>query len=288
MATEETFFRYEGNEYTPKRNMETFLVLGLDKFETADQTVSYKNDKQADFLMLLVFDHHAKTCSAIQINRDTMTDVHVLGVDGSTIDTVTKQITLAHTYGNGREVSCRNVANSVSTLLANVPVDHYISMTMDAVPVLNDQVGGVEVEVLDDFTGIDPTLIKGETVTLKGPQSLSYIRTRYGLEDSSNINRMKRQQQYIKALYARLISSMEQDQEFVINTALLVEDYIVSDRTPTQLQDMAKKFQTYEFTGIRNLEGESAKGEEFMEFHADENEVKKLVAELFYQPRAEE
>jgi LCP family protein required for cell wall assembly len=285
---EETFFQYDGKEYVLNEDVDTLLVLGLDKFESGNSTIAYNNDKAADFLMLFVFDNANKTCSAIQINRDTMADVHLLGVDGSRIDTVTKQIALSHTYGNGREVSCRNTAEAVSSVLFDVPVKHYVSMTMDAVPLLNDAVGGVTVEVLDDFTGVDSTLVKGQNVTLRGEQALTYIRSRQGLENSTNINRMKRQQQYIKALYAELLDAMSQDEEFVINTVLQVEKHIVSDRTPTQLQDMAKKFREYEFTGIQNLAGESKKGMEYMEFHVDEETTKKLVAEMFYQLKESE
>lgn len=286
-STEETFFQYDGKEYVAKENVDTFLVLGLDKFDDPDQQDSYNNDKAADFLMLFVFDNGKKTCSAIQINRDTMAKVNILGVDGSRIDTVTKQIALSHTYGNGTEVSCRNTATSVSSVLAGVSVDHYISMTMDAVPVLTDAVNGVSVEVLDDFTGVDDALVKGQNVTLRGEQALTYIRSRHGLEDSTNINRMKRQQQYIKALYEKVMDAMGDDKEFIINTVLQIQDYIVSDRTPTQLHEMAQKFREYEFTGIQNLEGESKKGEEYMEFHVDEEATKKLVAEMFYQLKDE-
>ena len=37
--------------------------------------------------------------------------------------------------------------------LMDVKIDHYISLTMDSVAVMNDLVGGVEVTVLDDFLG---------------------------------------------------------------------------------------------------------------------------------------
>lgn len=73
-------------------------------------------------------------------------------------------------------------------------------MTMGAVPYINDLVGGVPVTVLDDFSGIDDSLVEGETITLKGEQALHYVRIRGGLEDSSNLNRMKRQQQYLESM----------------------------------------------------------------------------------------
>jgi LCP family protein required for cell wall assembly len=213
---EGTTIEYQGKKYALSENVETFLVLGLDKFEGEGMTDSYNNDKQADFLMLFVFDNDTKKCTAIQINRDTMVAVNVLGVAGNKVDTLTRQIALAHTYGNGRDVSCRNTADSVSSLLKGVKVNHYLSVMMDAVPIFNDLVGGVEVVVLHDFTGIDDTLVKGETVTLMGEQALRYVRTRNGLEDSTNSTRMERQQQYINALYDKTMSRIHGDESFII------------------------------------------------------------------------
>ena len=156
-------------------DVESFLILGLDKFEDAINNDSYNNDQRADFLMLLVFDNSEKKFTAVHLNRDTMVNMNVLGVAGQKIGTVNKQLALAHTYGNGRDVSCRNTADAVSELLNGVKVNHYLSITMDAVPILNDLLGGVEVTVLDDFSGIDDTLIKGETVTLHGDHALTYV-----------------------------------------------------------------------------------------------------------------
>lgn len=282
---DETSVKYNGTEYVLKDQVETFLVMGLDKFEGAVTNDSYNNDQQADFLMLFVFDNDAQTCTAIHINRDTMASMNILGVAGQKIDTVTKQIALAHTYGNGREVSCRNTADAVSGLLLGMKVDHYISLTMDAVPIFNDFVGGVEVTVLDDFAGIDDTLVKGETVTLLGDHALHYVRTRYGLEDSSNSTRMERQKQYLKSLYAKTQQCMENDDEFIVEASLKMADYIVSDRSVTQLQELMRKVSAYEFVEISSFEGESVLGEQFIEFYPDEDSIQNIVMDLFYKPK---
>ncbi len=276
---------HNGAEYTLNDSVETFLVIGLDKFEGTSVSDSYNNDQQADFLMLFVFDNNAQKCTAVHINRDTMAQVNILGVAGNKIDTVTKQIALAHTYGNGRDVSCRNTADAVSMLLMDMKVDHYISLTMDSVAVLNDLVGGVEVTVLDDFSGIDDALVQGQTITLQGEHALHYVRSRYGLEDSSNRTRMERQQQYINALFDKFQQCMERDDEFVVDASLKMADYIISDRSITQLQAIANKFNEYDFVGISNVAGESKLGEQFMEFYPDENSIKETVIELFYEPK---
>jgi len=268
-----------------KKPIETLLILGLDKFYYDINNEGYNNDQQADFLLLLVFDNENKKCSAIQINRDTITDVNVLGVAGERIDSVKKQIALAHTHGNGKEISCRNTADAVSNLLYDIRIDHYASLTMDAVSIVNDAVGGVEVTVLDDFSDIDDSLKKGQQMTLRGEQALTYVRTRYGLEDSSNNNRMKRQHQYLKALYEKINSGFQSNDEFLANTSLKIADHLVSDCSVNSLEELFRKFSSYEFTEIYSFEGITKKGENFMEFYPDENSVKKIVIDLFYKPK---
>lgn len=274
---------YNGKTYVLKKDVETFLVMGLDKFGEAFENDAYTNNRQADFQMLFVFDNKNKKISAIHINRDTFTEINVLGVAGQKIDTVEKQLALAHTYGNGGDVSCRNTADAVSNLLLGTKVDHYMSVTMDSVPVYNDLVGGVELVVLDDFTGIDETLIKGKNVTLHGKQVLNYVQDRYGLDDSTNNARMARQRQYLQALYEKTRICAENDDTFIQTAAMAMSDYIVSDRSVSQLEKLAKNFLNYEFDGIRHMEGESVMGEKFIEFYPDESSVREIVTELFYE-----
>jgi len=164
-----------------------------------------------------------------------------------------------------------------------VNIDHYISLTMDAVPVLNDLVGGVEVTLLEDFTDVDAAMVKGKTVTLKGEQALHYVRTRYGLEDSSNSARMERQKQYIQALYEQSMQRVSQDEEFLVEATVKLADHMVSDRSVNRLQELAEKFAAYEFKGVNSIEGELVLGEEFMEFYPNEDAIKETVVNLFYE-----
>ncbi len=281
----ESGITYKGQKYAERKELETFLVLGLDQFEETATEDSYNNNKHADFLLLFVFDHEAKKCTAIHINRDTMAQINVLGVAGNKIGTVTKQISLAHTYGNGKDVSCRNTADAVSAVLSGIQIDHYMSVTMDAVPVINDMAGGVELTILDDFTGIDDTLVKDTTVTLTGMQALTYIRARQGLEDSSNSSRMVRQRQYLKALRQKVSGCIDNDGNFLAEAAVQLSEHLISDRSVNQLQQLAERYFSYEDCGILELPGELTQGEEFMEFYPDEDALLELVIGLFFQPK---
>ena len=279
---------YEGREYVRKDQIETFLIMGLDRYENSPVSDAHGTGVQADFLLLLVFDHETRQSTALQINRDSMTKVNKLSIGGTAVvDSYTAQIALAYNYVNddNEKIRCRNTIDSVEYLLKGIDVDHYFALTMDAVAASCDAVGGVEVTVLDDFTGIDDTLVKGETVRLNGQQALRYVRTRYGLEDSSNSTRMARQQQYLDALYDSVSARINGDQDFIIELVDAVDDYVVYDSSDQRLQQLLETFNEYEYLGIRQLEGQTKLGEEFMEFYPDEASVRETVIQLCYTPK---
>ena len=146
----------EGMWYVPNENLEVILLIGVDKYESQTETESYNNNQQADFLMLFLMDEEAETCTAVHLNRDTMTEITVLGVRGENAGTITGQIALAHTYGDGEQKSCRNTVDAVSNMLYGIEIDHYMAVTMDAVPLINDLAGGVTLTVLNDMTSVSP------------------------------------------------------------------------------------------------------------------------------------
>lgn len=274
---------YNGTAYAKREDLETVLLLGVDKFE-GETPEGYLNNQQADFLLLLVMDKQNETCTPIQLNRDTMTQIQILGVTGEPAGTFTGQLALAHTYGSGEEDSCENTVLAVENLLYGVEIDHYVSLTMDGVALLNDLVGGVTVEVLDDFSGIDDSLVQGETVTLKGQQALTYVRSRGGLEDSSNLHRMERQRQYLAALQQQLKAAVQQEDGFTLDALLQLNEYMVSDCTVNQLSDLGDSLATYQVSDILTTPGDAQEGEEFMEFTVDEAALQQLVMDVFYEP----
>ena len=284
---EDKVLEYKGEDYVLKKDVETFLILGLDKMSQDTKGDSYNNNQQADFLVLMVFDNSAKTYSAIHINRDTMAEIEVLGLAGNKVGTVNSQIALAHTYGKGGSISNANTAKAVSKLLKDIKVNHYMSITLDAVPIMNDLVGGVTVEVLDDFTDVDTGLVKGETVTLTSEQALTYIRERQGTGEKTNVSRMKRQKQYIESMRDEIEKCIENDSEFLSDAVLKISDYMESDCSATRLQSIGKRLKSYEFVGLKEIEGEAKTVESddgaHIEFYPDEDKLMQMVVGLFYE-----
>lgn len=271
------------NTYALKRDVTTFLILGLDKFNVEiENNEGYFNYQQSDFIVLLVIDNEAETVDALQINRDTITEVNVLGVAGQKISTKKEQIALSHAYGNTELVSCRNTADAVSNLLKGAPIDHVLSTTLDAVPILNDQVGGVEVYIEDDFSAIDKKLVQGTTMKLTGGQALEFIQSRVDMPEPTNLARMERQRVYMDGLFERLTVCTKENDEFASETMKKLADYITSNCTSGQLENIFTNISGYEFKGVVPLEGEAKIGEKYTEFYPDSAALEKTVIDLFY------
>lgn len=273
-----------GVKYTPKKDIETILLLGVDKYESAAEHADYINNQHADVLMLLIVDHAAKENTLLQLNRDTMTQIQTLGVMGEDGGTITAQLALSHAYGTGANDSCRNAAKAVSNLLYGVDVEHYLSLKLDAVAILNDAVGGVTVELMDDFTSLDPSFTQGAAVTLQGDQATAYVRARGEVADKTNIHRLERQRQYMTAWAEAFETASAADENFVKKLVMDINPYMVSDLTVDQLSDLVDCYHEYTVKEILTVEGESVRGEEYMEFYVDEDALQQQVLEMFYVP----
>lgn len=284
---------YDGVTYVRKENIETVLLMGLDKYqEQVDSETntenSQRNTQQADFISLLVMDTDTGESRILQLNRDTMVNMPVYDLLGKKTGTTYGQLALAHTYGTGNRDSCRNVTSAVSDLLGGVKIDHYISLTMDSVATINDALGGVEVEVLDDFSDVDPSLVQGETITLMGEQALTYVRSRYYVDDGSNLSRMRRQQQYLNALYDKLSDEANLDDAFLFNLIFNVSPYMVSDCSVNTLSEILDKMLGGKKGEIETIDGEAVQGDVYIEFYPDEDALTKEVISLFWTPLEEE
>jgi LCP family protein required for cell wall assembly len=278
-----TTIYYDGKTYEKNENISTLLIMGIDDYEL-EETNAYRNNSQADFLLLAVFDNENKTCTLLQLNRDTICDVPVLGMMGSIIGLTTEQLALAHTYGSGLADSGENTVDAVSRLLYDTPIDNYVALTMGAIPILNDLVGGVTVTIEDDFSAVDDTLIQGETVTLTGEHALSYVRARYAMEDDTNLARMSRQREYMMALVEQMQAKVQADPTFMLEAYAAVADYLVTDCAVDELSNYGAQLSDYGLSDILTTEGEAILGDVYMEFYVDEAALQQQVVDLFYVP----
>ena len=282
---EESLTYYNGAWYA-RKELETVLVMGVDKYaDDAAAEDGYTNQEQADFLLLLVLDRNAGVCTALPLNRDTMTEITALGLAGEQVGTFNGQLALSHTYGSGGLDSARNEGRAVSALLYGTEIDHVMAFTMDAVPVLTDAVGGVPVLVEDDFSAVTDQLPMGQEVTLRGELALTFVRGRGSMGgEKTNLNRMARQNAYLQGLYRRL-QDTAQDEGFLTQLLLELSPYLDTDCTAAQLNDLYQTVVQDRLAGLDAPAGEAVVGDEFMEFHVDEDALQQTVIELFYERR---
>ena len=274
----------DGVDYFPRQDITVMMVLGIDQYGPVESSNYYRNEGAADSIMLLIFDETNQECRVLYVNRDTMLNMDVLGVQGDYAGTTYGQVALAHTYGTGLEDSCVNVKNTLMNYFHGMTIDYYVAMNMDAIPILNDAVGGVTVTVVDDFSLVNPTITMGE-LTLTGDQVVDYVRTRKDVGDQKNVTRMKRQQEYVSAFLERLYAKEHEDVNFLVNVYDTVAPYLVSDCPVSTLNSMLERYVDYTITEVVTPEGENRIGEEYYEFYVDEEKLDELILRLFYAPK---
>ena len=278
-----------GESVPLRRRLSALLLIGTDNIiddAKQNEIEAFYNNNLSDFLVVLVFDHAAKTVTPFQINRDTMCDVPWLSVNGLVGGTEFQQITFAHTYGSGKEDSCVNTRNAVSSLLYDVPIDNFFSFTMDAVPLMNDAVGGVTVTLDEDIPALGPEYVRGASVTLRGQEALRFVRWRDTEQLDSNQPRMARHRLYLQAFTDAARAAMSADEELVTKLFIAAEPFLCTDLTVEQIADISAALRDYTGLPVVTPGGQYVMGEDYAEFHIDEASLAECVKSAFCAPDA--
>ena len=273
-----------GIDYFPRQDITVMMVLGIDQYGPVESSNYYRNNGSADSIMLIIFDETNEECTVLHLNRDTMVNMDVLGVKGEYAGTAYGQLALAHTYGTGLEDSCENMKNTLEKFLHGLTVDYYVAMNMDAIPILNDAVGGVTVTVVDDFSKVNPSITMGE-LTLKGDQVIDFVRTRKDVGDQKNVTRMERQKEYVDNFLKALYQKEHQDINFVVNVYEDIAPYIVTDCSVETLSGMLERYIDFAIKEVVSPAGENIVADGYYEFHIDEEKLDELILRLLYAPK---
>lgn len=274
----------DGKKYYPRQDINVIMMLGINQRGPV-QKMDPNHGGAADMVALMVFDEKAGNCTVLNLNRDLMLEMPALDMNGQEADVFYGQLAFAHTYGTGMEDSCLNTRKAVENFLGGVQIDYYVSMNLDAIGLLNDAVGGVTVNVVDDFSQVDTSIPMG-TYTLKGDQARVFVQSRWYVGDELNLSRIRRQQEYMDNYVSQFKETVHSSSvDYVLDTYNQVAPYLVSDLPVSTLTGMVERYIDYPLTGVLSLEGENRLGEEYYEFYADEEKLEDLVLELFYAPK---
>lgn len=274
---------YDGRKYIYNNSLLSVLFMGVDRSDD-NAAAGYRNGGQADFLMLLLIDTRAETITQLQIDRDTMAEITVLGVLNNKVGTRSAQICLSHGFGDGKKQSCELTLTAVQQLLLGVEIDYYVALDLNAISTLNDALGGVTVTLEDDFTKYDPDMTKGREMTLIGDQSEVFVRFRYDVGDGTNASRQRRQQVYMAEAFKQMTRMLREDQNFVGDLFDQLGSAMVTNMSRGRMINVAYKSRDYRQLPPLSLAGEHTIGADgFVEFHVDEQAMEHLVMDTFFE-----
>lgn len=275
---------YNGQIYEYREHeLVNILLLGIDSRDGA-QTEEGRFGDQADFILLLTVDKQNKNIIPIHIDRDTMTKVRIYGAFGDPAGSRVTQICLAQAFHSDAEKASQNTVKAVSELFAEIPIDYYVTMNLDGIAELNNALGGVTVTLEDDFSQIDPSMQKGETICLKGVQAEIFVRNRTDVSDGTNAMRMRRQRIYMDAAMDILLKNMEEDLNFVGELYDQLEPQLVTNMERGFLANEAYKYSKYTREEITSLAGNHVIGSDgFVEFYPDQEALNLFVLDTFFK-----
>lgn len=267
--------------------VQTYLFIGTDKSGNEDAEGEEYHGSMADALMLVVVDKEEKTYGILQLNRDTITEVPMLLQDGSANASAQMQLCTAHWYGKDKAASCDNTVETVSKMLGGLPIDGYYALKMDAMPLLNHEVGGVTVTLEDDMTKLDPAMKKGATLTLTDRQAELLMQSRYAMDDDRNTQRMRRQQIFLNAFMKKIKKQNAGDVNATVKLYDRLRPYATTDIKMNDLTALLKDMQGYTDKGIITIDGTSKIGEKLhdgkkhWEFYMDEDSLETSMKQLY-------
>lgn len=278
---------YNGKAYTPKGNLETYLFAGIDSPGQVEELTEYDGTGQCDVLIVLVRDRSTDECQYVTIDRNTITPVDSLENNGNYISTDDIQISLAHAMSLDHTTRAENTVKAVSTLLGGATIDSYAMVNMSAIQVVNDMVGGVTVTIEDDFTGVDDTLKKGETITLKGEQAEHFVRGRMTMkDDDTNQNRMARQQQYEAGLKTAFAAKCAEDNTFPLDVYHALEPYMTTTVSAKKFSRLALLMTDEKEDTSLQIDGTySIDDNDWQAFTPDPDSLQQVILTLFYEEK---
>ncbi|MGY1709508.1 LCP family protein [Geodermatophilus sp. SYSU D00758] len=166
----------------------TFLLVGSDTRATAEEGIAAGG--RSDAIMLARFSADRQHAQVVSLPRDSWVEIPGHGMG---------KINAAYAYG-GPSLLVQTVEQ-----LTGVRVDHYVAIDFEGITEVTDDLGGVDV-VVAETTSNGPHTFEAGVNHLDGDEARWYLAQRYGLA-AGDFDRVRRQQQYLKAVFTKLLST---------------------------------------------------------------------------------
>ncbi|MCR5000719.1 MAG: LCP family protein [Lachnospiraceae bacterium] len=291
---QEGWVSLDGRVYEYNDEIRTFLIMGIDDAhgQSDDKEVLEKTSGgQADGLFLVIINPVDESIKIMAVNRNTEVPITLanMGQDDSDAGIYDGPIAVQHAFGGGAEYSCELTRDAVSKLLFNMPIHAYMSVSYEAIPKINDAVGGVTLTIpegMDDLLKVNSKWTAGSTITLKGQDAVDFVRKRDTEEFESARKRLSRQKLYLTRLIKQMKEETKKDITLPVSMYSKLKEYIVTDLTVDEMSYLVSDYAGYSFDGedIYTMEGETVlKDDGFEHFYPDEEALRAMVIQLFYK-----
>lgn len=249
------------------------LVLGID-YNHDSKGIIYTKGARSDTMMVVSLSRNGDFLNVVSIPRDC-------------------RVYLGEGYGNDKINAAYSLggveqAKKVVSQFLDIPIHHYVVVKVQGAQKMVDAVGGLPIDVEkdmdydDNWGGLHIHLKKGPQV-LTGDQTVGYARFRH--DEESDRGRMRRQQQVLRALGAKL-----KEPALALRfpqLADLVKQTLETDFKPIEMVDLANLYLGFDFKTMRSaaIVGDDAidsYGASYIEPYAPENErtVRRLLKSL--------
>ena len=289
IADEGHTIKYRGKTYRRNEEVISILAMGIDEKSDAPEEHEIGENGQANTLFIAALNAVDGSLTLINISRDSIVDVDLYDVNGNSAGTEPMQICLAYAYGSDGKSSCENTIKSVSRLMYGMPIDAYGSISVPAISVLNDAIGGVEVTVLEDLGSGDAKLERGKKVTLMGKQVNTYVISRDLYDKEANNARMARQRQYLIGFINKAFSQIRKDLGTVFTLYDAIKSYMTTDITVARMTYLASLAMNGYFReqDIITVPGEvtvetGADGQPHAAYHVDDESLYQIILDVYY------
>lgn len=274
---------YKGETYRYNDHLSNYLFLGIDTRETVDTYQSQADAGQADAIFLVSMDRATEKIKVLFIPRDSMTRIETFNPYGQSLGETTDHLNIQYAFGDGKEKSCELMKTAVSNMLDGLPIQGYCSMNMDGISVITDFVGGIQLTIPDDsLADMNPEYKKGAVVDITGETAEQFVRYRDIDKTQSALVRQERQKTFLQALVQKAQEKAGEDAGFVTGLYDSVKSYTVTNMG----NDIFAKLLAASQNGITDTEtvpGEGTHGENFDEYHIDEDALSDLIISMFYE-----
>jgi LCP family protein required for cell wall assembly len=187
----------------------TFLLVGSDT--RAEVPEGETPDGRSDAIMPARLSADRQHAQLISIPRDSWVDIPGHGRN---------KINASYSLG-GPALLVQTIEQ-----LTQVRIDHYVTIDFDGLIQVTDDLGGVDV-IVAETTSWGPYTFPAGANHLDGDQARWYLGQRYGLP-GGDFDRVKRQQQYLQSMFAKLFSSNTFGDPGRLDSALLAVTSAVS------------------------------------------------------------